>query len=120
MTTNDDTPPAAPTHPRPPNPNELRQLADWLRGQGYDREDADSTAGSAFVAVYDHYTTGGPGHAGKLMSVVWDGSPSFFDVFTWEGGGMARTGRDEDAKACDRCGACNGTLCRDCWRQSKT
>lgn len=67
--------------------------------------------------MYDDYCTGGPGYAGKLLSVVWDGGPSFFDVFTWQGGQMERTGREFDEKECDHCGAKNGTLCANCWRQ---
>jgi len=50
------------------------------------------------------------------MSVVWDGAPSFFDVFTWEDGVMVRSGRDYDDKACDRCNAGNASLCFNCWR----
>jgi hypothetical protein len=81
-------------------------------------EDAEGIAAAAYVAVYDHYMTGSPGYVGKLMSVVWDDAPSFFDVFTWEKGQIVRSGRDYDAKECDRCGAKNGTLCWNCWRQS--
>lgn len=98
MATDNPTPTAS-NLPRPPNPDELGQLADWLRGQGHDRKDAPGVAASAYAAVYDHYSTGGPGYAGKLMSVVWDGAPSFFDVFTWEGGTMVRSGRDYDGEA---------------------
>jgi hypothetical protein len=74
--------------PRTPNAEELQQLAGWLAGQGYDLDDATGIASAAYVAVYDYYMTGGPGYVGKLMSVVWDGSPSTFDVFTWQGGEM--------------------------------
>jgi len=95
----DETAPAAPNTPRSPNPDELRQLADWLCGQGHDREDTPGVASSAFVAVYDRYSTGGPGYVGKLMSVVWDGAPSLFDVFTWEDGTMVRSARDYDGEA---------------------
>ncbi|HYH66195.1 MAG TPA: hypothetical protein VD866_15995 [Urbifossiella sp.] len=55
-------------------------------------------ADSAYTAVYDRYSTGGPGYAGKLMSVVWDGAPSFSDVFTWEDGTMVRSPRDYDGE----------------------
>jgi hypothetical protein len=105
--------------PRTPTPDELQQLADCLVSIGYDPNDAISIAGCAYVAVYDDYCTGGPGYFGKLMSVVWDAAPSFFDVFTWKNWKMERSGRDYDEKECDRCGAKNGTLCVNCWRQER-
>ena len=67
---------------------------------------------TTYVAVYDHYCTGCTGYYGKLMSVVWDGSPSFFDVFTWKDGKLERSGRDYDQKECDRCGG-NRPRCLD-------
>src|SRR5438552_3261007 len=92
--------------PRSPTPDELRQLADYLLSLGaYESDDALGVACSTYVAVYDHYCTGCTGYYGKLMSVVWDGSPSFFDVFTWKDGKLERSGRDYDQKECDRCGA---------------
>lgn len=116
MANANETSPAA-TQPRPPNEEELQQLADWLLGQGFiEQEDAIGTARSAYVAVYDAYCTGCPGYVGKLMSVVWDGAPSFFDVFIWNNGKMERSGRDYDQHECYRCGSTNGTLCWHCWR----
>jgi hypothetical protein len=102
--------------PRPANAAELEQLAGWLRDQGHDADDAAETAANAYVAVYDSYMTGGPGFCGKLMSVVWDGSPSFFDVFTSDGGKLVREDRDYDEKECVGCGGKNGMLCYGCWR----
>lgn len=80
--------------PRSANPSEIKQLAEWLLAQGYDRDDATLTARAAYVAVYDDYVTGCPGYCGKLMSVVWDGSPDCFDVFTWDAGKMVQMERD--------------------------
>jgi hypothetical protein len=115
-----ETSPAA-TQPRSPNDEELQLLAGWLLGQGFiDQEDAIGTARSAYVAVYDAYCTGCPGYAGKLMSVVWDGAPSFFDVFIWNNGKMERSGRDYDQHECCLCGSTDGTLCRHCWRTHGT
>jgi len=45
---------------------------------------------------YNHYLTDCPGYAGKVMSVVWSGSPSRFDLFTWDQGTMVREDRDGD------------------------
>jgi hypothetical protein len=51
------------------------------------------------IAVFDDYATDGPGYAGKVLMVVWGGSPSFAQVFTWGAGGIEsceiETGGDE-------------------------
>lgn len=88
-----------PSHsPRNPTTGELQELTEYLLSEGYDAEDAAETAASAYAAVYDHYSTGGPGYVGKLMSVVWDSSPFIFDVFTWEDGKMERSDREIDTR----------------------
>jgi hypothetical protein len=102
------------THPRSPDTDELRQLTDWLRAQGHESETAAELVRCASVAVFDNYISGCPGYAGKVISVVWDGGPSFFDVFIWEKGKLLRSDRDSDAKQCGECGSTNGTVCRDC------
>lgn len=38
-----------------------------------------------WIVVFDDYCTDGPGYAGKLMVVVWGGSPSFTETFIWQG-----------------------------------
>jgi len=111
---NDSTTPPA---PRAPTADELSQLAAWLHEQGHDGETVSLLARDAFTAVYDAYRTDGPGYADKLISVVWPGGPSFFDVFIWKDGTIVRTAREYDEKACDRCGGHNGTYCFNCWRQ---
>lgn len=105
--------------PRTPSVGELKELVSWLCSIGHDQEVATDLTESASVAVYDNYVTDCPGYAGKLMSVVWSGSPSFFDVFIWEKGRLTRSGRDYDEKECDRCGNKNGTLCWNCWQQER-
>lgn len=35
--------------------------------------------------VFEDYITDGPGYAGKVMVVVWGGSPSFTETFIWQG-----------------------------------
>ena len=102
---------------RPPNADEQSQLADWLCEQGQDLETAEAFVETASVAVHDDYCTDCPGYSGKVMSVVWSGSHTFFDVFTWEAGKLIREGRDFDERECYRCGAKHGTLCANCWRQ---
>ncbi len=83
MTKNDKA--STGSQPRAPNAEELRQLTGWLASEGY----IDETVNCAYVAVHEHYVSGCPGYAGKVMSVVWDVSPSFFDVFIWEKGRIA-------------------------------
>src|SRR4051794_22559009 len=109
MANANETSPARYT-PRFPNEDEQRQLADWLCEQGQDRDTAEGFVQCAYVAVFDHYCTDCPGYAGKVMSVIWSGSPTFFDVFTWEADKMVREGRDYDERECYRCGEKNGTL----------
>jgi hypothetical protein len=77
--------------PRIPNAEELRELSQWIQNLGPDKVEADATVQSAFIAVYDHYITGGVGYSGKLMSVVWDGDPGFFQVFIWDDGKIENT-----------------------------
>ena len=74
--------------PRTPTDDELKELSAWLLKEGYYQSDAESIAHNAFVAVFDHYQTGSPGYVGKVMTVVWDGTPSTFNVFVWHDGNM--------------------------------
>ncbi len=39
---------------------------------------------SIWITVFDDYITDGPGYAGRVMVVVWGGSPSFTETFIWE------------------------------------
>jgi hypothetical protein len=70
------------------NELELTELSAWLLSKGYEQDDAQSIAHNAYVSVFDNYVTGGPGYVGKVMSVIWDGSPTTFNVFTWPRGKM--------------------------------
>ena len=92
MPTNETSPDLHPV--RSPNADERRQLAGWLRNQGHEEDTATELVETACVAVFDDYASDGPGYAGKLMTVVWGGGPSFFDVFIWEGEWMIRSDRD--------------------------
>lgn len=80
--------------PRRPNADELAQLSDWVQSVGAVHESATIAPQSAYVAVFDDYITGSLGYAGKLMSVVWDGGPSFVDVFIWQDKEIIRIERD--------------------------
>jgi hypothetical protein len=37
----------------------------------------------ATTVVIDNYITDGPGYAGRLMMVVWGGSPEFHELYCW-------------------------------------
>lgn len=76
------TSPANSQAPRLPTPQEIRELKNHFCRRGGDALTVDC----AYIAVFDHYVTGSPGYVGKLLSVVWDGSPSFYDVYIWVNG----------------------------------
>lgn len=38
---------------------------------------------NANIVVFDDYITDGPGYAGRVMLVLWSGSPSFVSSYIW-------------------------------------
>jgi hypothetical protein len=87
--------------PRQPNEEELESLTQLTASRyGYsddpveNKNEARRLVKNAYIAVFDDYTTGGPGYAGKVMTVVWDGSPSQYDVYTWENGDLAQVEKE--------------------------
>ena len=81
--------------PRAPTTEEKEQLIAYNLKRYYDNpteEDREEQRGfteHAAIAVFDDYITGSPGYVGKLMVVVWDGSPTFYDAYmcyTWHNG----------------------------------
>ena len=80
---------------RPATRTELRQLAGWIHQSFPDvPERTLELLQDAAIAVFDNYITDCPGYAGKVMSVVWSGSPTFFDVFTWSDGKLRQEDRE--------------------------
>lgn len=74
--------------PRQPTSEELEELLQWQITQRYarsisaeEREDERGLVESSWIGVFDDYITDGPGYAGRVMFVVWPGSPSMFHVF---------------------------------------
>ena len=65
---------------------------EWAPGAAAEENEAEAAriVSSAFIAVFDDYCTGGPGWFGKLMVMVWDGSPSQYEVYVWEHGKLVR------------------------------
>jgi hypothetical protein len=77
--------------PRKPNEAEIIDLLDFIVPNKYANptpedygEESDAIDSSAYIAVFDDYITDGPGYAGKVMVVIWSGSPSFTETYIWE------------------------------------
>src|SRR3989339_2223325 len=49
-------------------------------------EEAKTVVENAYICVFEDYSTGGPGWAGKVMIVLWDGSPEEYEAYNWEDG----------------------------------
>jgi len=76
------------TNPRPAHHDELAALLAWLDkqrgGEISTLENPEEEYANAAIAVWDDYITDGPCYCGKVMVVVWPGSPSFHNVFTFD------------------------------------
>lgn len=71
--------------PRKHTEEEKRHLLNYLVGHdNFAREDIETTVDSAFIAVFDDYTSGGPEYSGKVMVVVYDGHPSETETYLWQ------------------------------------
>ena len=75
--------------PRIPTEEERAELVDVVVENTYinpSPEEIEMTRESVdnlWIAVFDDYITDGPGYAGKLMVVVWGGSPEFVESYVW-------------------------------------
>ena len=78
--------------PRVPTTTEKVELIEavlrrWYRDPDAGvREEVAWLVNAAAIAVFDDYCTGGPGYAGKVLVVVWDGGPSQTEVYIWHDG----------------------------------
>ena len=76
--------------PRLPTETEQRELAELTLTDKNEEPTSENIAEelqhveAAYIAVFDNYMTDCPGYTGKLMVVVWGGSPDIHEVFTWE------------------------------------
>ena len=76
--------------PRLPTETEKRELAELTLSYKNLGSTPENTAEEllfvegAYIAVFDNYMADCPGYAGKLLSVVWSGSPDIHEVYTWE------------------------------------
>ncbi|HVB25717.1 MAG TPA: hypothetical protein VNG51_27520 [Ktedonobacteraceae bacterium] len=78
-------------NPRKPTEEEKAELLECIIKEKYinppseeERADEAGMVDNAAIAVFDKYITDGPGYAGKVMVVVWSGSPTFTETYTWE------------------------------------
>ena len=76
-------------NPRKPTQAEKNELVAYLLAHDFandanERENVQGYVENAAIAVFDHYITGSPGYAGKLMVVVYDGGPYQTETYTWE------------------------------------
>lgn len=78
-------------NPRKPTEEEKKELVIYILFKDYgkysvseeDKETIEGHVESAAIAVFDHYMTDSPGYAGKVMVVVWPGSPGMTQTFIW-------------------------------------
>ena len=73
---------------RVPTKEEKIELVEYILRHDYKNDENErlNIAGfveSAAIAVFDHYITSSPGYSGKLMVVVYDGSPEMTEAYTW-------------------------------------
>jgi len=104
--------------PRKPTFQEVQLLEDYLAvemGCWHNESDADRAniqglIEGAAVAVFDDYITDCPGYSGKVIMVIWPGSPDMYEVFIFKGGELVRLNQDkgfikeEKEVLCEGCG----------------
>ncbi len=86
--------------PRPPCNNELEQLWKWLKNEGHVEAyhlQKSHLLDTLWITVFDTYITDGPGYAGRLMYLIWGGTPECCDVFVWHGKELVHVYPSDDA-----------------------
>ena len=73
---------------RIPTREEKIELVEYILKHDYkndenERVNIEGFVESAAIAVFDNYITSSPGYSGKLMVVVYDGSPEMTETYTW-------------------------------------
>ena len=87
---------------RIPTKEEKIELVEYLLKHDYkndenERLNIEAFVESAAIAVFDNYITSSPGYSGKLMVVVYQGSPEMTETYTWikvDGSNIAKLHRD--------------------------
>jgi len=88
--------------PRIPTREEKIELLEYILKYDYkndenERLNIEGFVESAAIAVFDNYITSSPGYSGKLMVVVYEGSPEMTETYTWikdDGSNIAKLHRD--------------------------
>jgi hypothetical protein len=72
---------------RKPDAQELEQLLSYYCQRfNVPIEDATPIIENAYIAVFPEYITGTPGYVGKVIVVVYDGSPEFYETYIQRNG----------------------------------
>ena len=79
-------------NPRKPTKQELQELIAYEIQQEEpteeeleeEKETVEGWVENAGVSVFDGYNTESPGYSGKVMVVVWPGSPAMTSTYIWE------------------------------------
>ena len=77
---------------RKPTDDEKAALASFFTAEGQETMPEDME----FVAVFDHYCTGGPGYCGVVYVVLWNGSPGNVTTLIMQDGALVRAGEMVD------------------------
>ncbi len=71
------------------------EMGCWGNETDADRANIQGLMENAAIAVFDDYITDSPGYSGKLIMVVWAGSPSMYEVFTFKDKIQVRVNQDK-------------------------
>ena len=64
---------------------EMKQLAHFqMKRYGFDFDEALCLLQCAYIVVFDMYIASNQVYRGKVLSIVWNGSPSQFEVYIWK------------------------------------
>lgn len=76
--------------PRQPSADEKKALAAYCAKKGPCSEVKQrARVDKAYIAVFDTYSNGGPGYAGKVMAVLWEEALFDYELFYWPHGELA-------------------------------
>jgi hypothetical protein len=81
-------------NPRKPTEEEYQQLFSLIREQQgmpsdpEEEKDLMEFIKNSAVAMFDGYITDGPGYVGRIMVVVWTGSPTMYEAYIWNRDGQ--------------------------------
>lgn len=70
---------------RQPTGKELELLGESFK-ERFGITDEEVNDYQIWATVYDNYITDSPGYAGKILSVLYSGSPDFYEVYCWKHG----------------------------------